>query len=112
MKLKEVLVLQESSTPPGFIWDTNMADFSLFRNTNTEVVTSCAYAIVGAIKRLLINYFCQFVSDATQGNAVYSVGQRHRGKLFSLRSYKLSAVSIHFKLNLNLLNLYDSKRAA
>ena len=34
MKQKKVFALQKSSTPTGLIWDTNMADFSLFRYTN------------------------------------------------------------------------------
>ena len=36
--------LQKSSAPSGMTWDANMTDLSLFGNTITEVVMSCAYA--------------------------------------------------------------------
>ena len=33
--------LEKSSTPEGFVWYTNVATISLFRNTNMATVTSC-----------------------------------------------------------------------
>ena len=44
MKRKDVFALQKSSTPSGLIWDTNIVDLSLFRDTNMAVVTSYVYA--------------------------------------------------------------------
>ena len=40
MKQKKVSALKKSSTPTGLVWNTNMADFSLFRYTNIADMTS------------------------------------------------------------------------
>ena len=37
---------EKSSTPTGFVWNTNMAAVSLFWNTNMAAVTSCENALL------------------------------------------------------------------
>jgi len=43
-KQKKVFTLKNSSTPPGFVWNTNMAAVLLFLNTKMAAVTSCENA--------------------------------------------------------------------
>ena len=42
---KESFALQKGLSPSGLIWDTNMADYSFFRDPNMVVLTSYAYAL-------------------------------------------------------------------
>lgn len=41
-----VFASQKSSIPSELIWDTNMVDFSSFRDTNMAIVTLHAFALL------------------------------------------------------------------